>query len=88
MASPKRSDTPQAPIVTLEPRYLTLKEAAQYLGMTPKAVRHMVFRRQIPCAKRGRRLHFDRLDLDAWMHGLKRSTVEQALQGALGWRRT
>ena len=52
MASPKRARDPHDPIAHVEPRYLTLTDAARYLGMTPKAVRLMVFRHQIPFAKR------------------------------------
>jgi excisionase family DNA binding protein len=48
-------------------RYLTVPEAAEYLGMTPNAVRMMVQKRDIPHIRVGRRVRFDIRDLDAHM---------------------
>lgn len=45
-------------------RYLTLQEAAAYLGLTESALRTMVARRQIDFLKLGSRIRFDKKDLD------------------------
>jgi excisionase family DNA binding protein len=48
-------------------RYLTYRDAATYLGTTPAALRKRVERGEIPHIKDGRRVRFDRFDLDAYM---------------------
>jgi len=60
-------------------RYLDVKGAAQYLGMTVMAVYAAVARRQIPFRRQGRKLVFDRLELDAYMHGLEGVDVSEAI---------
>ena len=50
-----------------EPRLLSQQEAARYLGISYWTVRDLVFRREIPFIKIGRRILIDRLDLDAYL---------------------
>jgi excisionase family DNA binding protein len=50
-----------------EPRLLSQQEAARYLGISYWTVRDLVFRREIPIVKIGRRVLVDRLDLDAYL---------------------
>lgn len=46
------------------PKLLTVDEVADVLGITPQAVRHMVYRRQIPHVKVGsKRLRFDPVEI-------------------------
>lgn len=52
--------------------YLTVAECAAYLGLTPKAVYHLVERGQLPCARLGRRVLFVRRSVDATVRGLER----------------
>src|SRR5690348_15719611 len=52
---------------TIQPALLTVKEAATYLGRTEQSVQHLVFERQIPVVRVGRRVHLDRKDLDAFI---------------------
>jgi excisionase family DNA binding protein len=50
------------------PRLLTVDEVADYLSMTPTAVRHMVYRRQLPFVRLGpKRLRFDVVEINAWL---------------------
>jgi excisionase family DNA binding protein len=50
------------------PRYLSLKEAAEFLRLTPRTLRERTQRRQIPFIQEGGKLlRFDREDLIAWM---------------------
>jgi excisionase family DNA binding protein len=53
--------------VVVSARYLTVDAAAEYLSLTPKAVRRMIERGDIPHYRVGARLRFDVTDLDAWM---------------------
>ena len=53
-------------------RLLTVEQAAEYMGYTPAAVRHMVARNQVPCVRKGRTLRFDVGDLDGWIEDHKR----------------
>ena len=48
-------------------RYLPVAKAAEYLGMTPKALRCRVDRGTIPYRKIGGRLAFDRRELDRFI---------------------
>ena len=50
-----------------QPRLLTVDEAAEYLGRTSKALRHMIANGAIPAVREGSRLHLDRADLDRWV---------------------
>src|SRR3989442_10712876 len=52
---------------TVEPRYLDVDTAARYLCMSRHALYHRVSRRQIPFARQGWVLRFDRVALDRWM---------------------
>ena len=50
-----------------EPRLLSQQEAARYLGISYWTVRDLVFRREIPFIKIGRRILVDRFDLDTYL---------------------
>jgi excisionase family DNA binding protein len=58
-------------------RYFATKEAAEYLGTTPAALRKRVERGEIPYIRDGRRLRFDRLDLDAHMRARRIDAAPQ-----------
>jgi excisionase family DNA binding protein len=58
---------------------LDVKGAALYLGMTEGAVYAAVARRQIPFRRLGRKLVFDAVELDAYMHGLEGVDVAEAI---------
>jgi excisionase family DNA binding protein len=51
----------------LEPRLLTVKEAAQYLARSEQAIRHLIFQRDLPVVRSGRNVRLDRRDLDRWI---------------------
>jgi excisionase family DNA binding protein len=55
---------PQPPIT---PRLLTIREAAVYLSCSFWAVRELIWSRQLPKIKIGRRFCIAREDLDAWI---------------------
>ena len=60
-------------------RYLDVAGAAVYLGMTEGAVYAAVARLQIPFRRLGRKLVFDIVELDAYMHGLEGVDVTEAV---------
>jgi excisionase family DNA binding protein len=51
----------------LQPALLTVKQAALYLGRSEQAVQHLIFQKDLPVVRIGRRVHLDRRDLDAWI---------------------
>jgi excisionase family DNA binding protein len=51
----------------IEPKLLDVKSAAIYLGRTEQAVQHLIFQKELPVVRVGRRVHLDRRDLDAWI---------------------
>lgn len=60
-------------------RYLDVKAAALYLGMTEGAVYAAAERRQLPFRKVGRKLVFDVMKLDAYIEGLDGVDVTEAV---------
>lgn len=48
-------------------RPLSVPEAAERLGVTPRFVRRLVAERRIPYLKLGRHVRFDPADLDAFL---------------------
>ena len=44
-----------------------VSEAAVYLGRSKSAVQNMIFDRELPVVRNGRRVHLLRRDLDAWI---------------------
>lgn len=50
-----------------EPRLLTVKEAAIYIGRSEKALWHMIGNSSVPVVREGARVHLDRADLDQWI---------------------
>ena len=65
-------------LVPLQPRWLDVQAAADYLCMSTDALYHRVQRRQIPFVRRGRIVRFDRLALDRWMDKGARHGFEEA----------
>src|SRR5713226_3551759 len=61
----------------IEPRWLDVDTAAQYLCMSRHALYHRVSRRQIPFVRRGRIVRFDRQALDRWMSKGVRNGLEK-----------
>lgn len=55
----------------VQPVLLTVADAAVYIGRTEVAVQHLVFEKQIPVVRHGRRVHLDRRDLDRWIEAHK-----------------
>ena len=55
------------PSSRVQPALFSVKEAAVYLGRSEQAVQHLIFQRDLPVVRVGRRVHLDRRDLDAWI---------------------
>ena len=51
----------------IEPALLTVKQAAVYLGRSEQSIQHLIFQKDLPVVRVGRRVHLDRRDLDAWI---------------------
>jgi excisionase family DNA binding protein len=51
----------------IQPALLTVKDAAVYLGRSEQAIQHLIFERQLPVVRHGRRVHLRRFDLDKWI---------------------
>jgi excisionase family DNA binding protein len=48
-------------------RWMGVPAAAEYIGRSPSAVRHLIAKRAIPSVRRDGRVQFDRQDLDNWL---------------------
>lgn len=60
-------------------------EAREYLGVSKDGLKYMVKKRQVPYGKRGKKLVFDRVDLDEWNKALKKKgcSLEEATRRRL-----
>ena len=55
----------------LQPRLLTIEQAATYLGRTAEATQHLTSSGKIPTVRSDRRVFIDRHDLDEWINDNK-----------------
>lgn len=51
----------------VRPELLNVKQAAIYLGRTEQSVQHLIFQKDLPVVRAGRRVHLHRRDLDDWI---------------------
>ena len=51
----------------VQPMLLDVKQAAVYLGRSEQAIQHMIFQKDLPVVRVGRRVHLHRTDLDAFI---------------------
>ena len=52
---------------SIQPALLTVKEAALYLGRSVQSLQHLIFDKELPVVRVGRRVHLHKRDLDAWI---------------------
>jgi len=62
---------PPSATPSIEPRMLTVKHAAAYLGATVWFVRSLAWSRKVPHSVFGKRIVFDRADLDRYVDSQK-----------------
>ena len=67
-------------------RYLTVAQAAHYLGRTVPALYHLAEEARIPFRKAGGRLLFDIRELDRWVAGLPGVSTQAAVRSQPGTR--
>lgn len=70
---PPASETPGSRGV--QPRWLSVKEAGQYMCISEEAVRMMLRRGRLPFVQAGRRIFIDRDDIDKYMGSRKTRAV-------------
>ena len=58
--------------VELPRRLLNITELADFLGVNTRHVRRLVAERRIPFLKWGGHLHFDPVEIDAWLDRWRR----------------
>jgi excisionase family DNA binding protein len=51
----------------IQPALLTVKQTGAYLGRSEQSVQHLIFEKQIPVVRSGRRVHIRRADLERWI---------------------
>ena len=62
-----KMDIARLAVASVQPALLTVKEAGIYLGRSEQAIQHLIFERQLPVVRVGRRVHLDRRDLDGFI---------------------
>lgn len=78
-------ETVNASLLPLQ-RYLTVAQAAHYLGRTVPAMYHLAEEARIPFKKAGGRLVFDIRELDRWVAGLPGVSTQTAVRSQPGTR--
>ena len=58
-------------------QYLSVDETAKFLNLSVPTIYSKVARREIPYMKRGKRLYFNRKDLETYLKGARVSTVQE-----------
>jgi len=56
----------------MEKKYMTVREAASYLGYTTGTLYHKIRKGEVPYIKLGYNIRFRRKDLDEWMRNHSR----------------
>ena len=56
---------------------MNVKETADFLDCSASTIYGLVFKRQIPHEKKGRRLYFQKSELNEWLKKGRRATVEE-----------
>lgn len=51
----------------IQPALLTVRQAGDYLGRSEASIQHMIFDKDLPVVRSGRRVHLRRADLDRWI---------------------
>jgi excisionase family DNA binding protein len=54
-------------VPTIQPALMDVKQAAIYLGRSEQSIQHLIFNRDLPVVRLGRRVHLHRRDLDAFI---------------------
>lgn len=67
MKSEGKDDSLQVFENSTERRLLTIQAAAEYLSTTPWAIRSLLWGREVPFLRLGKRFLLDVRDLDAWI---------------------
>lgn len=65
--APEESEQQSNRGTAVRKRLVNIAQAAEYLGRTPKSIRHLVQRRKLRCIRADGRVMFDLSDLDAWI---------------------
>jgi len=58
-------------------KFLTVPEAAAFLGLATQTVYGLIHRKQIPCMKRQKRVYFSRAELTAWIESGRLKTRDE-----------
>jgi len=56
-----------ARVAEIQQVLLTVKQSGTYLGRSEQSIQHLIFKRELPVVRVGRRVHLDRRDLDIWI---------------------
>ena len=59
--------------IGMPPRLISIKEAAIYLSTTVPFIRTLIYRRELPFLKAGKKYVIDLADLDKWVDRHKRT---------------
>ena len=77
-----KSQEPQTRSTDKFPRWLSIKQLANYLGRSVQSIRKDVREKRLPATKIGGQIKFDRRDIDQLLEARKIVSVEQLIDEA------
>lgn len=67
VATMLRGELARRSVPDVQPVLFNVKQAAVYLGRSEQSVQHLIFQKDLPVVRSGRRVHLHRSDLDDWI---------------------
>lgn len=68
----------------VEDFYMNIKEACHFLNLAKPTIYSLTSKRKIPFIKKGKKLYFKKVDLEAWLNEGKKKTTSEIEMG-LNW---
>ena len=71
--------TYQEPTPLVREEYLGVNQAAEFLGLAVATLYTLTCRKKIPYIKKGKKLYFNRTDLEAWLQSGRRNPGDKSI---------
>lgn len=70
---------------TIVNEIMTVKEVADYLSLSVPTIYGLNSKREIPCMKRGKRLYFNKTEINDWLMKSRKKTMDEIQQEAMDY---
>lgn len=73
----QRTHSASSEVQNSESPFLTVPEAANFLGLATQTIYGLISRKQIPCMKRQKRVYFSKAELSSWIEAGRLKTHDE-----------